>query len=205
MDTTYLVIAILFPAMLVFSGLGKIRRDARQVRVVHEIVGVPLTYFPLLATCEFGGALGLVLGIRWPPLGVAAGIGLVLYLCRRDCVASACRRCQRHWTRRLHVGGRGGSVGLAHPDLQTGYLRLNHQSPAPRPSHSKESGADNRHGSPPLSPFVSTNVSSLHLKPRPGAGLGLQTSAAGTASRASTSARRRRLESANCRKPSFLT
>ena len=79
MDTAYLVIAILFPAMLVFSGLGKIRRDARQVRVVHEIVGVPLTYFPLLAACEFAGALGLVLGIRWPPLGVAAGIGLVLY------------------------------------------------------------------------------------------------------------------------------
>ena len=79
MDSTYLVIAILFPAMLVFSGLGKIRRDARQVRVVHEIVGVPLTYFPPLAACEFAGALGLVLSIRWPPLGVAAGIGLVLY------------------------------------------------------------------------------------------------------------------------------
>jgi hypothetical protein len=32
-----------------------------------------------LAACEFAGALGLVLGIWWPPLGVAAGIGLVLY------------------------------------------------------------------------------------------------------------------------------
>jgi hypothetical protein len=29
--------------------------------------------------CEFAGALGLVLGIWRPPLGVAAGIGLVLY------------------------------------------------------------------------------------------------------------------------------
>jgi hypothetical protein len=46
---------------------------------------VPLTYFPLLAACEFAGALGLVLGIRWPPLGVAAGIGLVLYLSARLC------------------------------------------------------------------------------------------------------------------------
>jgi len=79
MDTAYLVITILLAPMLVFSGLGKIRRDPRQMRVVHEIVGVPLKYFPLLAACEFAGALGLVLGIWWPPLGVAAGIGLVLY------------------------------------------------------------------------------------------------------------------------------
>jgi uncharacterized membrane protein YphA (DoxX/SURF4 family) len=79
MDTAYLVIAILLAAMLVFSGLGKTRRDPRQMHVVHEIIGVPLKYFPLLAACEFAGALGLVLGIWWPPLGVAAGIGLVLY------------------------------------------------------------------------------------------------------------------------------
>jgi DoxX-like family len=61
----------------VFSGLGKIRRDPRQMRVVHEIIGVPLKYFPLLAACEFAGALGLVLGIWRPSLGVAAGVGLV--------------------------------------------------------------------------------------------------------------------------------
>ena len=65
--------------MLVFSGLGKLRRDPRIVRVIHEVVGVPTKYFPLLASCEFAGAVGLVLGIWWPLLGVLAGIGLVLY------------------------------------------------------------------------------------------------------------------------------
>jgi hypothetical protein len=79
MHTAYLVITILFALMVTFSGLGKIRRDPRQVRVIHETVGVPLKFFPLLASCEFAGALGLVAGIWWPPLGVAAGIGLVLY------------------------------------------------------------------------------------------------------------------------------
>jgi uncharacterized membrane protein YphA (DoxX/SURF4 family) len=79
MDTAYLVITILLAAMAAFSSLGKIRREARQVRVIHEVVGVPLKYFPLLAACEFAGGLGLVLGIWSPPLGVAAGIGLVLY------------------------------------------------------------------------------------------------------------------------------
>lgn len=79
MDTAYLAITAVVALLAAFSGLGKIRRDARQVRVIHETVGVPLKYFPLLAACEFAGALGLVIGIWWPLFGVAAGIGLVLY------------------------------------------------------------------------------------------------------------------------------
>jgi uncharacterized membrane protein YphA (DoxX/SURF4 family) len=79
MHIAYLVITILLAAMAVFSGLGKIRRDPHQMHVIHETVGVPLKYFPLLAACEFAGAFGLVLGIWWPILGVAAAIGLVLY------------------------------------------------------------------------------------------------------------------------------
>jgi hypothetical protein len=47
--------------------------------VIHETVSVPLRFFPLLAVCEFAGALGLLAGIGWPPLGVAGGIGLVIY------------------------------------------------------------------------------------------------------------------------------
>ena len=79
MHVAYLLITSLFAAMVAFSGLGKIRRDPHQMRVIHETVGVPLKYFPLLAACEFSGALGLVLGIWWPILGVAAAIGLILY------------------------------------------------------------------------------------------------------------------------------
>jgi len=79
MHTAYLLITTIFAVMVAFSGLGKIRGDPRIVKVINETVGVPLRYFPLLAAGEFAGALGLVLGIWWPPLGVAAGIGLVLY------------------------------------------------------------------------------------------------------------------------------
>ena len=79
MNTAYLLITVLFAAMVAFSGLGKIRRDPRIVHVIHEVVGVPLKYFSLLAGCELAGALGLVLGIWWPSMGVAASIGLVLY------------------------------------------------------------------------------------------------------------------------------
>jgi hypothetical protein len=79
MGTAYLVMTVLVALMVAFSGFGKIRRDPRQVKVIHETVGVPLKYFPLLAVCEFAGALGLLAGIWWPALGVAAAIGLVLY------------------------------------------------------------------------------------------------------------------------------
>jgi uncharacterized membrane protein YphA (DoxX/SURF4 family) len=78
-NTAYLVITLVFAAMVAFSGLGKIRGDPRIVHVIKEVVGVPLKYFSLLAACELAGALGLVLGIWWPLVGVAASIGLVVY------------------------------------------------------------------------------------------------------------------------------
>jgi uncharacterized membrane protein YphA (DoxX/SURF4 family) len=78
-NLAYLVITVVFAPMVAFSGVGKIRRDPKTMHVIHEVVGVPLKYFSLLAACELAGALGLVLGIWWPAMAVAAGIGLVLY------------------------------------------------------------------------------------------------------------------------------
>ena len=79
MNIAYLVVTIVLAAMAAFSGLGKLRRHPKIVHVVHEVVGVPLQYFPHLAAFEFAGALGLVLGIRWPFLGMVAGIFLASY------------------------------------------------------------------------------------------------------------------------------
>ena len=79
MGIAYLVTTILLAAMVAFSGIGKIRHDPHIVQVIHEVVGVPLRYFPFLAACEFAGAFGIVLGIWWPLVGVVAGVGLVIY------------------------------------------------------------------------------------------------------------------------------
>ena len=49
------------------------------MKVIHETVGVPMKSFPHLAACEIAGAVGLIVGIWSPRLGVAAGIGLVIY------------------------------------------------------------------------------------------------------------------------------
>ena len=79
MGMAYLVVTVVAAGMAAFSAVGKLRHDPKIVHVVHEIVGVPLNYFPHLAACEIAGALGLVLGIWRPWVGTAAGIGLVVY------------------------------------------------------------------------------------------------------------------------------
>ena len=79
MQIAYLTVAIVLAAMVLFSGVGKLRNDPHIVKVIHETVGVPMKYFPALAVCEFAGAAGLVLGVWWPLLGIAAGVGLVIY------------------------------------------------------------------------------------------------------------------------------
>lgn len=79
MEIAYLVTTIVLAAIAASSGVGKLRHNPQIVHVVNEVIGVPLQYFPLLAACETAGAAGLVLGIWWPFLGVAASVGLAFY------------------------------------------------------------------------------------------------------------------------------
>jgi uncharacterized membrane protein YphA (DoxX/SURF4 family) len=79
MAIAYVVVTALFALMSAFSAVLKLRQDPKIVKVIHEMVGVPMKYLPLLAACEIAGALGLVVGYWYPPLGLAAAIGLVIY------------------------------------------------------------------------------------------------------------------------------
>jgi len=79
MGIAYLAVSIVLAAMVLFSAIGKLRHDPHIVKVIHETVGVPMKYFPLLAACEIAGAVGLVLGIWWPILGIVAATGLAIY------------------------------------------------------------------------------------------------------------------------------
>ena len=79
MHLAYLVVTLAIALMAAFSGLGKLRQDPKIVHVIHKVVGVPMKYFPHLAACEIAGAIGLIAGIWWPLLGIAAGLGLTIY------------------------------------------------------------------------------------------------------------------------------
>jgi len=78
MHIAYISVAGFMAAMAAFSGIAKLRQDPKVVRAI-QVVGVPLKWFPLLAACEFAGALGLIVGIWLPWAGLAASIGLVIY------------------------------------------------------------------------------------------------------------------------------
>jgi hypothetical protein len=79
MKIAYIVVAVVAAFMLIMSVRQKLVRDPRAVEIIGEVVGVPLRYFPVLASLEMAGAVGLLIGIAVPALGVAAGIGLVGY------------------------------------------------------------------------------------------------------------------------------
>jgi uncharacterized membrane protein YphA (DoxX/SURF4 family) len=72
------VVSALLAALLVLSATGKLRRDPAQLKVM-QTVGFPLDKLWLLATAELAGAAGLVIGLFWWPIGVAAAVGVVLY------------------------------------------------------------------------------------------------------------------------------
>lgn len=79
MFIAYIIIAVLMSLLAVASGAAKLQHNPRVVSGIHGVVGVPMPWFPVLAACEIAGAIGLLIGIFWPPLGLAAAVGLVVY------------------------------------------------------------------------------------------------------------------------------
>ncbi|WBB69347.1 DoxX family protein [Micromonospora sp. WMMD812] len=72
-----LVVSVAFAALLVVSAIGKLHRSPAQVATLDRVGALKIA--PVLAALELAGALGLLAGLLWWPLGVAAGTGLVLY------------------------------------------------------------------------------------------------------------------------------
>jgi hypothetical protein len=75
----YVVVAVLVAASMFFSASGKLTLHPGAVKTIHEEAGVPLGLFPVLAAWLIVCGIGLLAGIRWPKVGVAAGVALVVY------------------------------------------------------------------------------------------------------------------------------
>ena len=78
MFIAYTVVAVVLGLGLVGSASAKIRKDER-VTAGLTTAGVPLSWFVPLALLEIAGTVGLLIGIWWRPLGIAAAIGVILY------------------------------------------------------------------------------------------------------------------------------
>ncbi|HEX5782473.1 MAG TPA: DoxX family protein [Solirubrobacteraceae bacterium] len=73
-----MVVSILLAALLLFAALRKLSHRP-DVVATYTRVGVPEERLDQLAWILLAGAAGLIAGLLWPPIGIAAGIGLVVY------------------------------------------------------------------------------------------------------------------------------
>jgi uncharacterized membrane protein YbjE (DUF340 family) len=78
MTVAMIVVSVLLAALLVVTAARKLsHRDA--VVATYRRVGVPEERLNLLAALLLAGAAGLIAGLWWPPVGVAAAAALVAY------------------------------------------------------------------------------------------------------------------------------
>ncbi|MEW2529765.1 DoxX family protein [Streptomyces sp. NPDC047071] len=78
MSTTATVVTVLTAAWVGFSGFSLLRKAAFVTEPLTEY-GVPQSWWTLLGLAKAAGALGLLIGLAVPAIGVAAAIGLILY------------------------------------------------------------------------------------------------------------------------------
>ncbi|RSM70521.1 DoxX family protein [Kibdelosporangium aridum] len=73
-----IIVSAVLALLLLLSGVGKLRKDPMQMATQRK-VGFPEDKVWILAFLEIAATFGLVIGLFWPPIGVAAAIGSVLY------------------------------------------------------------------------------------------------------------------------------
>jgi len=72
------VVTGLTAGLLVYAAVRKLS-GRPEVIESYARVGVAAARLPVLAVVLLGGAAGIVAGLVWRPLGIAAGVGLTVY------------------------------------------------------------------------------------------------------------------------------
>ncbi|MFE3262152.1 DoxX family protein [Nocardia sp. NPDC059091] len=78
MSTAYHIVTVLAALWVGFSAVSLLRKAKFVAEPLVEY-GVPESWWPWLGLAKAAGAIGLIAGLFYPPLGVAAAIGIVLY------------------------------------------------------------------------------------------------------------------------------
>jgi DoxX-like family len=77
MDTATVVVTILLAALFTFSASIKLL-GVRQSLAIRDRLGVKPLQWRLIGVCELAGVAGVLVGLLWTPIGIAAAIGLAL-------------------------------------------------------------------------------------------------------------------------------
>ncbi|MGH3422397.1 MAG: DoxX family protein, partial [Streptosporangiaceae bacterium] len=78
MHTADIVVTILLAAMLAVSAAVDQLRYGPVLTAMAR-AGVPESWLPALATLKVAGAIGLLVGIAAPAVGIAAAVGVALF------------------------------------------------------------------------------------------------------------------------------
>ena len=77
MDTATVVVTILLAALFTFSASIKLLGVAKSL-AIRDHLGVKPLQWRLIGVCELAGVAGVLVGLLWAPIGIAAAIGLAL-------------------------------------------------------------------------------------------------------------------------------
>jgi DoxX-like family len=72
-----IVVTALLAAMFGFAGLIKVF-GVRQSLAIRDHLGIDPTQWRLVGLLELAGVAGVLVGLAWAPIGIAAAIGLAL-------------------------------------------------------------------------------------------------------------------------------
>ena len=74
-----IVVTALLAALFGFAGLIKVV-GVRQSLAIRDHLGVDPTQWRLIGLLELAGVAGVLVGLTWAPIGIAAAIGLTLLI-----------------------------------------------------------------------------------------------------------------------------
>jgi DoxX-like family len=77
MMTAEVIVTALLAALFSFSSLIKLF-GVRQSLAIRDHLGVKPVQWRVIGLLELAGVAGVLVGLVWPPIGVAAAIGLAL-------------------------------------------------------------------------------------------------------------------------------
>lgn len=78
MNTVTTIVVIFAAAWIGFSAVSLLMQRAFLVDYLIDY-GVPRSWWPWLGMAKAVGAVGLIVGLAFPAVGIAASVGLVLY------------------------------------------------------------------------------------------------------------------------------
>ena len=108
MDTATVVVTILLAALFTFAASIKLL-GVSQSLAIRDHLGLKPLQWRLIGACELAGVAGVLVGLMWAPIGIAAAIGVTYLAAWLGIIEYA----QLRSGETLLVVGAGGGVGSA--------------------------------------------------------------------------------------------